>query len=179
MTHHTHPSQVIRYCPKCGSRAFKSHDNGRSFNCEGCRFNFYLNNSAAVACLIFNEEGQLLLTRRAVEPAKGMLDLPGGFVEPMETAESAVIREIREELGITVTDIAYLGSFPNEYIFSGFSVFTIDLAFVCKVDDLSAIWPADDVSSVEYKFPPAINKEELCSRSMAQIIDLYIQKFSL
>ena len=173
----THPIHVIRYCPKCGNQAFTSHDNGRSFNCEGCRFNFYLNNSAAVACLIFNDEGKLLLTRRAVEPAKGMLDLPGGFVEPMESAESAVIREITEELGVTVTETAYLGSFPNEYIFSGFSVFTVDLAFVCKVDDLSVIVPADDVASVEYWFPSAVKKDELCSESMAQIIDLYIRKF--
>ncbi len=179
MTIKTHPADVIKCCPKCGSKAFITNDNGRSFNCEECRFNFYLNNSAAVACLIFNSEGKLLLTRRAVEPAKGMLDLPGGFVEPMESAEDAVIREINEELGVTVTGSEYLASFPNEYIFSGFSVFTVDLAFVCSVNDLSAIVPADDVSDVEFMFPEEVKKEELCSESMSQIISRYIHQRSV
>ena len=173
----TNPADVIKYCPRCGSKAFKTNDNGRSFNCEGCHFNYYLNNSAAVACLIFNEEGKLLLARRAIEPAKGMLDLPGGFVEPMESSEAAVVREIKEELGVLVTDAIYLASFPNEYIFSGFSVFTVDLAFVCKVDDISAIVPADDVSEVEFFFPKDIKKEDLCSESMANIISKYILKY--
>lgn len=106
-----------------------------------------------------------------------MLDLPGGFVEPMESAEAAVVREIKEELGILVTNAAYLGSFPNEYIYSGFSVFTVDLAFICKVDDITAIVPADDVSEVEFMFPKDVKQEELCSKSMADIISLYISKF--
>jgi NAD+ diphosphatase len=177
MVINTHPSNVIKCCPKCGCKAFKTKDNGRSFTCEECHFNYYLNNSAAVACLIFNTEGKLLLARRAVEPARGMLDLPGGFVEPMESAEAAVKREIKEELGVRVTSADYLASFPNEYIFSGFSVFTVDLAFVCKVDDLSAIVPADDVSEVEFIFPKDVKKEELCSQSMADIIALYINKY--
>ena len=177
MIKNTHPGNVIRFCPRCGSNAFITSDEGRSFNCEGCHFNFYINNSAAVACLIFDNEGKLLLARRAVEPSKGMLDLPGGFVEPMECAEAAVAREIKEELGVTVTNAEYLGSFPNEYIYSGFSVFTVDMAFVCKVDDLAAIVPADDVSEVEFRFPKDVKKEELCSESMANIIRLYISKY--
>jgi len=146
MVINTHPKDVIKHCPKCGCNEFITNDEGRSFNCEGCHFNYYLNNSAAVACLIFNTEGKLLLTRRAIEPAKGMLDLPGGFIEPMESAEAAVVREIKEELGILITNAEYLVSFPNEYIYSDFSVFTVDLAFICKVEDLSVIVPAVDFS---------------------------------
>ena len=86
--------------------------------CEDCKFQYYINNSAAVACLIFNSQGEVLLTRRAIDPNKGMLDLPGGFVEPLETAEEAVIREIKEELGLQITKMTYLVSFPNLYPFS-------------------------------------------------------------
>ena len=177
MVINTHPRDVIKHCPRCGCNAFITNDNGRSFNCEGCHFNYYMNNSAAVACLIFNSQGKLLLARRAIEPAKGMLDLPGGFVEPMESAEEAVVREINEELGIKVTNAVYLASFPNEYIFSGFSVFTVDLAFVCEVDDLSVLVPADDVSEVEFIFPKDVKKEDLCSESMGNIISHYINKY--
>jgi NAD+ diphosphatase len=177
MIQNTHPRDVIKYCPKCGCNEFITNDYGRSVNCEWCHFNFYLNSSAAVACLIFNKEGKLLLTRRAVEPAKGMLDLPGGFVEPMESAEAAVIREIKEELGIRVTNVVYLASYPNEYIYSGFSVFTTDMAFICKVEDLSIIVPADDVSDFEFIFPNEVKKEEVCSESMMNIISHYINKY--
>lgn len=177
MVINTHPRDVIKHCPRCGCNAFITNDSGRSFNCEGCHFNYYMNNSAAVACLIFNSQGKLLMARRAIEPEKGMLDLPGGFVEPMESAEEAVVREIKEELGIRVTNAVYLASFPNEYIFSGFSVFTVDLAFVCEVDDLSVLVPADDVSEVEFIFPKDVKKEDLCSESMASIINHYISKY--
>lgn len=170
----THPKDVIKYCPRCGCNKFKTNDLGRSFDCEECKFKHYFNNSAAVACLIFNSEGKLLLTRRAIEPAKGMLDLPGGFVEPMERVEEAIVREIREELGVEITKAEFLVSFPNEYIFSGFSVFTIDLAFICSVDNISAIIPADDVSAVEFIFPKDINRDQLCFKSMAMIIEYYI-----
>jgi NAD+ diphosphatase len=171
----THPKDVIKYCPRCGGNYFKSSDKGRSFNCRDCHFNFFINSSAAVACLIFNEKGKLLLARRAVEPAKGMLDLPGGFVEPTETAENAVRREILEELGVNVTNITYLVSFPNEYVFSGFSVFTVDLAFICSVDPLANMVPADDVAGVEFYFPEEITEEELCSQSMVKIIKHFIK----
>jgi NADH pyrophosphatase NudC (nudix superfamily) len=103
-----------------------------------------------------------------------MLDLPGGFVEPMESGENAVIREIEEELGVRVTKAEFMVSFPNEYVFSGFSVFTLDMAFICEVDNISGIVPADDVSDIEFIVPLEINKGELCSESMVKIIDYYI-----
>jgi len=95
----------------------------------------------------------------------------------MESAEAAVVREIKEELGILITNAEYLVSFPNEYIYSDFSVFTVDLAFICKVEDLSVIVPADDVSDFEFIFPIEIKKEDICSESMANIINHYIRRY--
>ncbi len=175
----THPKNVIKYCPRCGCDKFTSTDEGRSFHCEGCNFVFYINNSAAVACLIFDHDGGLLLARRAVEPSLGKLDLPGGFIEPMESAEEAVIREIKEELNVSVVDMEYLTSFPNEYIFSEFSVFTLDLAFLCKIDSFRQIIPGDDVATVEFVRPENIKMEELCSKSMWNIIEYYKLKYLL
>lgn len=174
---YTHPKNVIKYCPRCGCNRFITQDGGRSFKCEECHFNFYLNNSAAVACLIFDQEGRLLLARRAIEPSKGMLDLPGGFVEPMETAEEAVDREIKEELNITLVKKEYLTSFPNEYVFSGFSVFTLDLAFICEIKSFEQMVPNDDVSEIEFVKLGEIKMEELCSDSMRSIINYYNAKY--
>ena len=123
-----------------------------------------------MAILLFNEKGELLLTRRAIEPHLGKLDLPGGFIDPMESAEQAALREIREELGIPVHSLEYFGSFPNEYVFSGFSVFTIDLAFFAKTENLHQMTAMDDVASFEFHKLQDIDPEEMPSISMYNII---------
>ena len=87
--------------------------------CSSCGFVFYINAAAAVATFIRNEAGELLVCRRAKEPAKGTLDLAGGFVDENETAEEAVSREIAEELQAKITHAEYLFSLPNSYEYSG------------------------------------------------------------
>jgi ADP-ribose pyrophosphatase YjhB (NUDIX family) len=174
MTRETNPGFAC--CPKCGSSSFISSDKGRSFSCEECRFHYFINNSAAVACLIINASGELLLTRRAFEPNKGMLDLPGGFVEPMESAEEAVIREIKEELNLKVTKMNYLISYPNLYPYSDFVVPTVDLAYLCEVEGFESLRPDDDVASIEFIKPENVNPKALCANSMRQIIQFYLKR---
>ena len=161
--------------PKCGSNSFFTSDKGRSFKCEECHFQYYINSSAAVACLIFNSMGELMLTRRAFEPNKGMLDLPGGFVDPMETAEEAATREIKEELNLDLSNLQYLVSFPNLYPYSNMVIPTVDLAFVCETDDISCLKPGDDVASVEFFPPGEVKFDALCTESMRQIIRFYLK----
>ena len=88
MYSNTHPVNVLKFCPRCGSSHFPVTGN-HSFKCDDCAFNYFVNSSAAVAVLLFNENGELLFTRRSIEPHFGKLDLPGGFIEPLETAEQA------------------------------------------------------------------------------------------
>ena len=80
--------------------------------------------------MIVNDKGEILFTKRSVDPHKGMLDLPGGFVDIMESAENALVREIKEELNLNIEHFQYFMSSPNEYIFGGLSVFTLDLAYI-------------------------------------------------
>ena len=108
----------------------------------------------------------MLFTRRALDPDKGMLDLPGGFVDPMESAEQAAKREIKEELGAEVLSLEYFCSFPNEYKYSGLSIFTTDLAFWAEIDDQAQLTPMDDISAIEFIDPEELKMEELPSISM-------------
>lgn len=170
----THPKEVIKHCLRCGCNNFNTKDQGRSFRCEECNFLYYINSSAAVACLIFNPEGKLLLTRRAIDPGRGMLDLPGGFVEPMERVEDALVREIKEELGVEVKEAKFICSFPNSYAFSGFTVFTLDMTFIVEIENLDGIVPADDVADITYLFPSEIKEDDLAFKSMYNIIQYYI-----
>ncbi len=170
----SHPISIFNYCPKCGSSKFNPI-NEKAKKCEDCSFIYYFNTSAAVAALIFNEEGKLLLTRRAIEPHKGMLDLPGGFVDHSETAEHALIREIKEELGVTAKNLEYFGSFPNEYPYSGLSVFTLDLAYKIEVDSIKNMIAMDDISGFEFYYPEEVSMDELPSYSMKKIIEKLIE----
>jgi NAD+ diphosphatase len=160
MYSNTHPVNVLKFCPRCGSANFPATGN-RSFKCTDCSFNYYVNSSAAVAVLLFNAKGELL---------------PGGFIDPMESGEQAALREIQEELGIQIHSLRYFGSFPNEYIFSGYSVFTLDLAFLAKTENLSEMKAMDDVASFEFYKPQDVDLEELPSISMKNIIKALIQR---
>ena len=126
--------------------------------------------SAAVAALIYDTGGKLLLTYRAHEPGKGKLDLPGGFVDSGEDANTALIREIMEELNLEVTDSKYSSSYPNEYIYGGIIYFTLDLVFVCQVASFEAISPADDVNGFIFMEPKSINLEDIGLHSVKSII---------
>ena len=87
------------------------------------------------------------MVRRAKEPAKGTLDLPGGFVDMGETVEEGMRREIREETGLEVADIQYLFSSPNVYMYSGMGVHTLDMDFLVRVhSDSFAVTAADDAA---------------------------------
>ena len=99
-----------------------------------------------VAVLI-DKNDSLLLARRAVDPAKGKWDILGGFIEPGESAEEAVAREIKEETSLEVTGVEYLGSIPDEYGHNGTP--TLNLVFSAQV---SAGDPKaqDDVASLHW-----------------------------
>jgi 8-oxo-dGTP diphosphatase len=55
-----------------------------------------------VGAVVLDSDGRLLLVRRANDPGRGLWSLPGGRVEPGESDEAAVVREVREETGLDV-----------------------------------------------------------------------------
>ena len=143
----SHPLDIFRHCPCCGKEGFAVNDE-KSKRCSGCGFVLYFNAIAAVVAVIVNEKGELLVARRGKEPAKGTLDLPGGFADSMETAEEAVAREVAEECGLRVAETKYLFSLPNRYIYSGFEEHTLDLFFLCTTDSTVLPIANDDVSEL-------------------------------
>ena len=169
-----YPSYVWQYCPWCGAKSFRAGD-GNYLQCDVCRKQFYINTAGAVACIIENPQGEILFTRRAFDPAKGMLDLPGGFVNLDETAENAVKREIKEELNLEVASLQYIGSSPNHYLYGGLIYFTLDMGFKCLVTDFSNIRPADDVDGYIFLPHNRINMDHICFPSIRKILQLYLE----
>jgi 8-oxo-dGTP diphosphatase len=64
-------------------------------------------------CVVFDEQGRVLLIRRKHEPYKGHYALPGGFIEVGETAEQCALRELKEETGITANNLKLIGVYSN------------------------------------------------------------------
>lgn len=154
-----HPLHQFRFCPKCGSKHFVEY-NEKSKKCSDCGFTYYFNSSAAVVAVIENSYGEVLVARRAKDPAKGTLDLPGGFIDMHETAEEAVAREIKEETGLSVNSTKYLFSIPNIYLYSGFEVHTVDIFFRCTVNDFNHLIAQDDVSELQFIAFDKLNVDE-------------------
>lgn len=137
----------FRHCPQCAAPS--SCASARQFRCEHCGFRYFHNVAAAVAAFIVHD-GHLLLTRRAHAPAAGTLDLAGGFVDPDESLEAALARELHEELALRVlpADMRYLFSLPNRYAFAGVTYTTADCFYRIDYATRPALLARDDVAAV-------------------------------
>lgn len=156
-----HPLDIFKYCPVCGSSRFEVN-NFKSKKCQDCGFTYYANPCSATAAFIVNDKNEMLVVRRAKEPAKDTFDLPGGFVDMGETVEEGMLREIKEETGLDVKDIRYLFSSPNIYMYSGMGVHTLDMDFLVPVhgeqppikaadDAAEALWiPISEVNPADF-----------------------------
>ena len=164
-----HPLHLFSYCPKCGSNDFTEND-FKSKRCGSCGFTYYFNPLAATVGIITNDKGEVLVARRAKEPAKGTLDLPGGFCDSYETAEEGVKREIEEETGLKVNSTRYLFSIPNTYMYSGMELHTMDMFFLCTVEDAAALTADDDVSELLWIAIDDLRSEEFGLASIKKAI---------
>ena len=81
---------------------------------ESQRHGNHKNPAPAVDFIISKDENsKILLVRRKNDPFKGMLSIPGGFINEGETAENAMIREAKEETSLVVEPIAILGVYSD------------------------------------------------------------------
>ena len=103
--HTTHPR-----CPRCGAASVPS-DAGWSRRCPEDDSLHFPRSDPAVIVLVVDDDGRALLGRRA-EWAEGWYSTLAGFVEAGESAEMALRREMREEAGVDVDRLDYLGSQP-------------------------------------------------------------------
>ena len=136
------------YCPACGERAPTFADE-KQLRCALCGLQYFHNVAAAVGVFIRHRQ-HVLLAVRGRKPAKGMLDLPGGFLEPGESLEQGLQREIREELGIELPRPRYLFSFANNYRYEGVLYRTVDALFEVVVEQRPRAVAADDVTALKW-----------------------------
>jgi ADP-ribose pyrophosphatase YjhB (NUDIX family) len=160
--------RLFRHCPRCATGQPTSIDvrDVGPFRCAACGFVLYFSPCGAVATIVVRPDGQALFVRRAQDPAAGKLGMPGGFVDPGESAEAALRREVREEIGLDVDHPEYLCSHPNRYHYRGVTYATIDLFFVVRIAAVARPEALDGVEDVVWRDPLSMPLEELAFDSM-------------
>ena len=126
--HTSHPR-----CSRCGAGT-KSSLGGAVRVCDQCDAQHHPRTDSAVIVLVRDADDRILLGRQAVWP-EGRFSTFAGFLEPGETFEQCVSREVYEESGVSVSQIHYLGSQPWPFPAS------IMIAFEAVIDDPSAARP--------------------------------------
>lgn len=139
----------FRFCPICG------HDSGVSesipFTCGSCDFKYFFPPTVAVGAIIHNTENEVLFIQRAKEPGKEKWGLPGGFVDPGETAEVAARREVHEETGMKLATCEFLITFPNTYLYGGFTSQILDLFYLATLKPGQEFQiPADEILDARF-----------------------------
>ena len=147
------------FCPRCGGRLelreIKAGEPERLV-CEECSFVFYLG-PKLVAAVIFELNGGIVLTQRAIDPGYGKWTFPGGFVDRGETAEAAAEREAREEAGVEVEVDKIIGLYSYEDQVPVIAVFSgrVTAGKPAPLDETMAVkvFPYDDLPWSEMAFP--------------------------
>ncbi len=130
-----------KYCGRCGAPNL-THDRDRAMICERCGIHAYPRLSPSIIVLIHRDD-QVLLARNRRFP-EGRYSTLAGFVEPGESVEETLIREVNEEVGVDVGHLAYQGSqswpFPNSLML-GFHAEYAGGDIVCQDDEIAdAAW---------------------------------------
>lgn len=102
--------RTSRYCGACGIET-EPAPGERARRCPSCGLLLFPRLAPAVITLVERDDGKALLAR-GVQFRMPMYSCLAGFVEPGETLEQAVAREVKEEVGIDIGDIRYWGSQP-------------------------------------------------------------------
>jgi ADP-ribose pyrophosphatase YjhB (NUDIX family) len=151
--------ETIRFCALCGAGLELrpvGPDKRREMVCSACEFVFYVNQKV-VAGTIPWQDGRLLLTRRAINPAHGKWTFPGGYVDWGETVDAAALRETWEETGLTVALGALVGVYsyaatPVVIVVYTAEVLSGTLTLCHENDRLEWVAPAD-IPWTELAFP--------------------------
>ena len=160
---------IDNYCPACGDDQFNS-SNGNRYDCRSCGHTLFMNCAGTVGAVI-RCGNEILLTLRAHEPATGKLDLPGGFVDPDETFEQALARELLEELNLSIEQPRYLFSACNTYLYQGVHYKTVDAIFELCYEQKPSVEANDDVAAIRWLQLAEINDEDIAFVSVQSVID--------
>jgi ADP-ribose pyrophosphatase YjhB (NUDIX family) len=164
------PAELFRHCPRCGAVRAAENVGQVPLRCAACNLIYFFNPTVAAAAYVFDTEGCVLFIRRSHDPAKGKLGIPGGFIDVGETADQALRREVREEVGLEIADVAFLASYPNMYLYRDVTYPVLDFVFTAKAVDAEKAQALDGVDGIEWLFLTEVNEDELAFPSVRETV---------
>lgn len=137
----------FNYCP-ADATILESPDSEGGALCPACGRTWYRNSAPTVGAAIVRDR-RVLVAVRGIEPEKGKIDVPGGFLLPGEHPLVGLRREAAEELGVEI-EVGFedfLQAIPHRYGSEGDWV--LSLGFAARIKDGSPR-PADDVAELRW-----------------------------
>jgi 8-oxo-dGTP diphosphatase len=155
------------HCPRC---AEPLENEGARASCAACGFVAYAHSDPTACALVFDDDGSVLLARRAREPDRGKWDVPGGFIEEGEQPLDALRRELLEETGLAIEPIDFVGVWVDRYGDADDAPSTLNLYWTARIVS-GEPEAADDVSELAWfsldDLPP---DGELAFRNVAEAL---------
>ena len=156
------------YCPYCATPLeARTLEHRLLPTCPTCGYIFFADPKVAVIAQV-EQDGRVLLVRRAVNPAKGMWALPGGYMDAGELPEAALRRELQEEVGLAVTVERLLAIYPMVNG-SGPSQGIVLAYRATALDGQTQLIPQDDVSEAGWFGPDELPAELAFASTQTQL----------
>lgn len=155
----------MNFCRRCG--ATLSVSQGHVYTCANDH-TIYMNASPAAGAWIINDKNEILITIRAQEPGIGRIDAPGGFCDGAENAENTVIRELKEELGLSSSDYTtpqFILSDIDSYDYGNETHDVLCCMFYTRLIGNPTITPQDDVAEAHFTPIDSIDPGKMCFKS--------------
>ncbi|MEA2081303.1 MAG: NUDIX hydrolase [Elusimicrobiota bacterium] len=147
---------VFKFCPMCRVLLeVKDIDGATRLVCPGCGWINYQNPVPVAVAAVLNPRREVLITRRAFEPAAGQWSLPGGFVEYNEHPADACLRELMEETGIKGGIVRLGGIYSFNSRVHG-SLLVVGYEVKALTEELKLNEEVSEAEFVEYKNVPDI-----------------------
>jgi NAD+ diphosphatase len=161
-----------RFCPRCAGELDLAHAPVR-VECGACGFVGYANSAPCACAIVEDGRGRILLARRAVEPFRGLWDIPGGYLEEHEHPLDGLRRELLEETGLTVEPERFVGCFMDTYGDAPDATATLNLVWTVRVVAGEAV-AADDVAELRWFSPDGLPQAaELAFTSMPSVLEAW------
>jgi len=157
---------IYKYCPFCKEKLINKKE---FYSCPKCKKTIYKDFAYIGVGMVFVKDGKVLLSKRGMEPRKGIYDIIGGFLNEDEHPEHGILREVKEETGLKVKIEKMLGIYRDLYGENDEP--TLNIIYIGKIIS-GKMNPQDDISELKWFDLDKTNNLELFKNVKEALSDL-------